>query len=83
MELPGEPITLTVNEIAELNKKLADFRHDINNHLALIMAGLEVVKAKPQLAERMIATVTEQPPKITEAVVKFSAEFDKALQIKR
>jgi len=83
MELPAAPVTLTVNEIAELNQKLSDFRHDINNHLALIMAGLEVVRAKPQLSERMIATVSEQPPKITEAIVKFSAEFDKALHITR
>lgn len=83
MELPGQPVTLTVEQIAELNKQLANFRHDINNNLALIMAGLEVLKQKPHLAERMIATVTEQPSKITEAVVKFSAEFDKALGIKR
>jgi hypothetical protein len=83
MELPGQPVTLTVEQIAELNKQLANFRHDINNNLALIMAGLEVLKQKPHLAERMMATVTEQPPKISEAVVKFSAEFDKALGIKR
>jgi len=83
MELPGQPITLTVEQIAELNQQLANFRHDINNNLALIMAGLEVVKHKPHLAERMMATVTEQPPKIALAVTKFAAEFDKALGIKR
>jgi hypothetical protein len=83
MELPGQPVTLTVEQVAELNKQLANFRHDINNNLALIMAGLEVLKQKPHLAERMMATVTEQPPKIGEAVVKFVAEFDKALGIKR
>jgi hypothetical protein len=83
MELPGQPVTLTVEQIAELNKQLANFRHDINNNLALIMAGLEVLKQKPHLAERMMATVTEQPPKISQAVVKFVAEFDKALGIQR
>jgi hypothetical protein len=30
-----------------------------------------------------MATVTEQPPKISEAMMKFAAEFDKALGIKR
>ena len=83
MELPGQPVTITVEQIAELNQQLANFRHDINNNLALIMAGLEVLQRKPHLAERMMATVTEQPPKITQAVVKFAAEFDKALGIKR
>ena len=83
MELPGQPVTLTVEQIAELNQQLANFRHDINNNLALIMAGLEVLQQKPHLAERMMATVTEQPPKIVQAIVKFAAEFDKALGIKR
>ena len=83
MELPGQPVTLTVEQIAELNQQLANFRHDINNNLALIMAGLEELQRKPELAERMMATVTEQPPKIAEAVMKFAAEFDKALGIKR
>jgi hypothetical protein len=82
MELPGQPVTLTVEQIAELNKKLGLFRHDINNNLALIMAGLEVIQSKPHLAERMMATVTEQPPKIAEAVGKFSAEFERILGLK-
>ena len=83
MELPGQPVTLTVEQIAELNQQLANFRHDINNNLALIMAGLEVLQQKPHLAERMLATVTEQPPKIVLAVAKFADELDKALGIKR
>jgi hypothetical protein len=83
MELPGQPVTLSVEQIAELNKKLATLRHDINNNLALILAGLEVLQYKPHLAERMIATVNEQPPKIAEAIGKFSAEFEKALGVSR
>lgn len=83
MELPGQPVTLTVEQIAELNQKLANFRHDVNNNLSLIVAGLEVVKSKPHLAERMMATVAEQPPKIVEAIAKFAAEFEKTLHLKR
>jgi hypothetical protein len=83
MELPGQPVTLTVEQIAELNQHLANFRHDVNNNLSLIIAGLEVVKHKPHLAEQMMATVTEQPPKILGAIGKFAAEFEKALGIKR
>jgi hypothetical protein len=83
MELPGQSITLTAEQIAELSQQFANFRHDINNNLALIMAGLEVVKHKPHLADRMMATVTEQPPKIAGAVAKFADQFDKTLGIKR
>jgi hypothetical protein len=82
MELPGEPVTLSAEQIAELNHKLATLRHDVNNNLALIIAALEVVQYKPHLVERMLSTVTEQPPKIVEAVGKFSAEFEKAFGIK-
>jgi hypothetical protein len=83
MELPGQPVTLTVEQIAELNQQLANFRHDVNNNLSLIIAGLQVLQHKPHLAERMMATVTEQPPKIVEAMTKFAAAFEKALGIKR
>jgi hypothetical protein len=83
MDLPGQPVTLTVQQIAELNKKLGTLRHDINNNLALILAGLEVIQSKPHLAERMMATVAEQPPKIAEAIGKFSAEFEKAFGLKQ
>lgn len=83
MELPGNPVTLSVEQIAELNKQLSSLRHDINNNLALIAAGIEVIQYKPHLAERMMITVSEQPPKISQALGKFCTEFDKVLGIKR
>ena len=83
MELPGQPVTLTVEEIVELRQKLGNLRHDVNNYLSLIIAGLEVIQHKPHLAERMMATVTEQPSKIVDSLAKFSLEFEKSLGIKR
>ena len=83
MELPGQPVTLTVEQIGELNQKLSTLRHDVNNNLSLIMAAVEVIQFKPHLADRMMTTVTEQPPKIMQAVAKFSAEFEQLLGIKR
>lgn len=83
MELPGQPVTLSVEQIAELNKQLGNLRHDINNCLALVIAGLEVIQHKPHLGERMMATVSEQPPKIVDAITKFSGELEKALGIRR
>jgi hypothetical protein len=57
-------------------------RHDINNHLSLMMAATELIRHKPQMAERMMATLCEQPPKISASIAKFSAEFDSAFGVK-
>ena len=83
MGLPSQPITLSVEQLDELNKKLSIMRHDINNHLSLIMAAVELLKHKPQMAERMMATLVEQPPRVTAALNKFSAEFERTLSITR
>ena len=54
MRLPSQPVTLTPEQIEELNRKLATMRHDINNQLSLIMAALELIHYKPETGERMI-----------------------------
>jgi hypothetical protein len=74
---------LTVEQLAELNGKLSSMRHDINNHLSLIIAAVELIRHKPQMAERMLATLVEQPPRIADTLVKFCAEFERALGITR
>jgi hypothetical protein len=78
-----QPPVLTSQQIEELNKQLANMRHDINNHLSLMMAAVELVRRKPEAAERMATTLTEQPAKIGDSMKKFSAEFEKAFGIKR
>ena len=83
MNLPNEPVTLTVEQIAELSKKLSTLRHDINGDLALIVAAAELIKLNPSAADRMLATVLEQPTKIRDRADKFSAEFEKAVGITR
>ena len=83
MVLPEQPVTLTVEQVAELNRALSNMRHDINNNLSLILAATELIRAKPQMLERMTATLVEQPPKITAALGNFSAEFEKTLGIQR
>ncbi len=83
MVLPEQPVTLTVEQIAALNQELANMRHDINNNLSLVMAAVELIRAKPHMTERMTGTLIEQPPKITNAMLKFSEEFEKSFGIKR
>ena len=81
MVLPSQPITLRVEQVAELNRRLATMRHDINNTLSLITAAVELLRLKPQMAERMLTTLIEQPPKISTTIAEFSAEFERALGI--
>ena len=83
MTLPTQPVTLAPEQIAELNKKLSTLRHDINGDLALIVAAAELIKLNPSAAERMLATLLEQPAKIRDRADKFSAEFEKTLNITR
>lgn len=81
MRMPSQPVQLSVEQIQDLNHQLSVMRHDINNQLSLIMAASELIRHKPQMAERMMATLAEQPPKITAAVAKFSKEFEQAVGI--
>ena len=51
MGLPSEPVTLSIEQLDELNRKLSNLRHDINNHLSLIVAATELIRHKPQIAD--------------------------------
>lgn len=81
--MPSEPVTLNVDQLDQLNRKLANMRHDINNALSLMLAAVELIKCKPQMTEKMIGTLMEQPPKIGHSLTKFSAEFEQTFGITR
>jgi len=83
MSLPTGPVTLSVEQIGELNKKLADLRHDINNYVSLILASAELLRRRPETAERMLTSLGEQPPKIIAAVKQFSGDLETALHLTR
>ena len=59
MGLPTEPVTLTVPQIAELNQKLSSMRHNVNNNLALLVAALELIRRKPDLALKMVDKIAK------------------------
>lgn len=83
MPLPNQPVTLSVEQIGELNKKLSTLRHDLNNSLALVIASAEIIRRKPESAERLWNGLTEKPHKIAEAVTQFARELELALGITR
>jgi hypothetical protein len=83
MAEPAEPITITAAQLTELSEQLSFMRHEINNQLALIVAALELVRFKPDLRDRMLETMSQQPPKITAQVAKFSDQFERTFGITR
>ena len=83
MGLPTQPVTLSIEQIEDLHRKLAHLRHDINNNLSLIIAAAEMMRFKPELLAKMMNTLDLQPPRITEAVARFTEDFEKALGITR
>ena len=58
-------------------------RHEINNQLSLIVAALELIRYRPEMRDRMLNTVGEQPAKIMAEIAKFSSEFEQSLNITR
>ena len=83
MGLPNAPVTLTIPQVEELQKRLSTLRHDINNHLSLVVAAAELIKFNPASADRMCSTLAEQPGKISDLLTGFSNELEKALGISR
>jgi len=83
MPLPNQPVTLTVEQIGELNRKLSTLRHDVNNNLALVVAASEIIRRKPESADRMWNGLVEKPQKIAESVAQFSRDLQTALGITR
>jgi signal transduction histidine kinase len=83
MSLPTEPVTLSAEQIRELNQKLADLRHDLNNRVSVMVASTELLRRRPDTAERMLASLAEQPAKILELITQFSHDLEAALHITR
>ena len=83
MALPTQPVTLTAAQVEELNRKLSNLRHDINGDLALVVAAAELVKLNPEILQRMLSTLLEQPPKIRQKMDRFSADFEQAFGLSR
>ena len=83
MPLPSQPITLSAQQVADLNRKLSTLRHDINNQLSLIMAAVELIRYQPEMTDPMIAMLVEQPPRVAAALAGFSTEFEQTFGITR
>ena len=76
MTKPSQPVTLSAEQIEALAQGLSEMRHEVNNHLSLVAAAAEIMQKKPEAAPKMIATISAQPTKVTQAIKKFASDFD-------
>jgi hypothetical protein len=83
MALPSGPVTFDLKQIEQLNKQLSTMRHNVNNNLALLVAAIELLRRKPDLAMKMADSMAVQPDKMNEEIQRFSAHFEKAFGISR
>ena len=83
MAAPNEPVSLSVEQARELHGKLGAMRHDVNNELSKIAAAIELIRRRPESAERMWPGLAEQPRKISEVVTRFANELETALRVTR
>ena len=83
MGLPAEPVTFSVEQVSELNEKLSNMRHNVNNNLALMVAALELLRRKPDTAIKMAYSISINTNKMIDEIKNFSNEFEKAFGITR
>jgi len=83
MALPTESVTLSVEQIKELNEKLSKMRHDVNGTLTHLTLAVELLRLKPEDSERWLNLMAEQPPKIVADITKFSRDLEVALGVTR
>ena len=83
MSSPLQPVTLSAEQVAELKQQLVDLRHDINNNVALMLSAIEMMRRRPESAEKMLDSMGRQPHRITEAVLRFSKALETALHLVR
>jgi hypothetical protein len=78
-----KPASLSAEQVDELNRKLSHMRHEVNNQLSLVVAALELIRFKPDVKDKMLHTISEQPAKIIAELQKFSTEFEKTLGVSK
>jgi hypothetical protein len=83
MAKPTQPVTLSMEQIGELNQKLSTLRHDLNNSLSLIAATVTLIRRRPTVTEQTWNALAEQPRKIGESISQFSRDLEATLRIAR
>jgi len=83
MSLPGKPVTLSARKISEIEKKLAQLRHEVNNNLTLIVAAAEIVRRRPDPGDQVWESLLQKPLAVADQVAEFTRHLEKTLHLRR
>ena len=67
-----DDITISREEMAQLQKKYSEIKHSINNALAVMMALSEMSQRRPDYAEKLASTVLTKAPQIVSGLQEFT-----------
>jgi hypothetical protein len=65
-------ITISREELAELQSKFSEIKHSINNALAVMMALSEMSQRRPDYSEKLATTVLTKAPQIVSSLQEFT-----------
>lgn len=83
MASPAHSVTLSADQVEDLDRRLSNLRHNVNNYLSLIIAVAELARHKPETLERTAGTLVEQPARIVEEIRTFSDRWEQVMGISR
>ena len=64
--------TVSLEELAQLQRKFSEIKHSINNALAVMMALSEMSQRRPDYAEKLATTVLTKAPQIVSSLQEFT-----------
>ncbi len=77
--MTDQAITISREELRELQSKFSEIKHSINNALAVMMALSEMSQRRPDYSEKLAAAVLTKAPQIVTGLQEFTqALADKA-----
>jgi hypothetical protein len=64
--------SISLEELARLQKKFSEIKHSINNALAVMMALSEMSQRRPDYAEKLASAVLSKAPQIVSSLQEFT-----------
>jgi hypothetical protein len=74
--------TISLEELARLQKKFSEIKHSINNALAVMMALSEMSQRRPDYSEKLASTVLTKAPQIVSSLQEFTQALNEKAGVK-
>jgi hypothetical protein len=74
--------TISLEELARLQKKFSEIKHSINNALAVMMALSEMSQRRPDYSEKLASAVLTKAPQIVSSLQEFTQALNEKAGVK-